>query len=150
MAMYEREGYCPNNAFLHYGMNGKAGEMWEKTESILGDRTGYMVYSEAGCNYHECYVVDALEGAEGTLGIEVATALKKLIPVCEYAKIGKKILCTDLINPYQIPAKIGEADGKWVLCMSEDPTKTLLFQDERYLIAIQDEGEAVHLYIFRK
>lgn len=152
MAMYEDKGYCPNNAFLHYGMNGsnEVSALWEKTKSILGDRTGYMVYSEAGCNYQESYIVDALEGAKGTLGVEVATALKQLIPVCKYAEEGRMIICTDLINPYQIPAKIGEYDGKWSLCIDDDPVKTLLFEDERYLVAIQDEGEAVHIYLFKK
>ena len=150
MAMYENRGYCPNNEFLHYQMNqgNKVSDSWEKTKEILGDRIGYMVYSENGYATKSSYIVDALAGATGTLGLDVANALKFLIPECKYAETGRPIICTDLINPYQIPANIVENDGKWNLCGESSGTE--LFEDKRYLIAIQDDGQEVHIYLYKK
>lgn len=150
MAMYENKGYCPNNAFLHYGMDGnkKVSTMWDKVKDILGDRIGYMVYSENGFSYKECYIVDAIEGGEGSLGMEVAVTLQNLIPVCEYAKKGRPIICTDVINPHQIPVNIAETDKKWALCTDDE--KTFLFEDERYLVAIQNNSEEVNIYLYKK
>lgn len=148
MAMFENEGFCPNNSFLHYVMEKQEElpEIWERTNELLGDRKGYMVYTEAGCVWHGyCYVVDCLVGATSTIGIEVATHLKTLIPNCKYAETGRKILVTDVINPYQIPG----------LCMKGETFvssdgKVVILEDDRYVVGITDEGKAVHLYFFKK
>lgn len=153
MAMYEDKGYCPNNSFFQYELEGnEVSPLWKRTKEILGDRTGYMVYSKGGANCNGCcYIVDALEGAKGTLGIEIACALKFLIPTCKYAEFGRAIICTDLINPCLIPAEICRVNSdKWTLCSSEKPEKTILIEDERYLVAIQDNKEEVHIYLYKK
>ena len=150
MAMYENKGTCPEVEFAAYSKHHEVSDFWDRTLEILEDRIGYMVYLKSCNNYKGSYIVDALEGAEYTLGIEVACALKHLIPVCNYAECGKPIICTDLVNPYQIPAKIYECDGKWDLCLSEDKEKTLLFEDDRYLIAIQHDDEVVNIYLYKK
>jgi hypothetical protein len=150
MAMYENRGYCPANAFSWYREEKEVSATWKETEKILGDRIGYMVYSKDGYSYSECYVVDALVDANSFMGIEIAMTLQYLIPVCKYAEEGRPIICTDLINPYQMPAKIRENNGIWELCVDEDPSKTFLFQDERYLVSIQDDGKEVHMYLYKK
>lgn len=154
MAMYESRGYCPSNEFLHYGSHNpdKVSTRWEVTRSMLGDRIGYMVYAPNASCYQGCYIVDALKGndEESFLGIEVAAVLKTRIPVCIYAESGRPIVCTDVINPHQIPAAIIDNSGKWCLCASEDACQTLLLEDNRYLIAVQDDEKEVHLYLFKK
>ena len=146
MAMFEKEGYCPSSAFLHYGETYEVSPLWKKTEEILGDRIDYMVYTKGGQSYKGGFIVDALKGGNDTLGIEVATALKIFIPYCKYAETGKKILCTDVINPAIIPVKIVEKDGKWT------SFEAFVFEDSRYLVVIQDfdEDEEVRVYIFKK
>lgn len=147
--MFENDGYCPSSAFLHYGETYKVSPLWGKTEEILGDRIDYMVYTKGGYSYKGGFIVDALKGGDETLGIEVATALKIFIPSCEYGDTGKKILCTDVINPAIIPAAIVEKDGKWI-CLDGAVITTFVFEDSRYLIAIQNLEEEVRVYIFKK
>lgn len=152
MAMYENRGFCPHNSFLHYNMNGnEVNPLWETTGKILGDRPGYMVYDKAMNAYKgECYIVDAMMGGTGTLGLEIACALRSMIPVCKYSETGRPIVCADLLNPYQIPAAIGQLEDEWKLCEGEDPAKTVLVQDDRYLVAIQDDGNEVKVYLFKQ
>lgn len=151
MAMYEDLGFCPNNSFLNYALEGNpVPEIWKRTRELLGDRTGYMVYTEAGCTYNGwCYVVDCLVGAETTIGVEIACLLKTMIPQCEYAKTGRKILVTDVINPYQIPyIERGYINNMEKFMSSND--SMYLFEDERYVCGVIDEGENVHMYFFKK
>lgn len=147
MAMYENEGFCPNNSFLRYQLENyeNVPEFWERTREILGDRTGYMVYTENGCSNNDwCYVVDCLVGSTTTLGVEVACKLEAMIPDCVYGKTGRKILVTDVISHFQIPGlnrkaeKFSGSDHMYVL------------EDNRYVVGITEEGEAVHLYFFKK
>lgn len=157
MAMYENRGYCPNNAFWQRAARGEdISPYWNETEQLLGDRIGYMVYSEDGgiCE-DECYIVDALMGARGTLGIQIAAVLKHLIPTCTYAKEGCPIVCTDVINPNQLLSQGKEVDGKW-RCIST-PRKTCsgqeaasLYEDERYLVVIQERDGEVHIFLYKK
>lgn len=156
MAKYEKEGYCPNNAFFDYEIK-KANEIsqfWKETKSTLGDRIGYMVYPDAGNSTSNdyCYIVDALEGAKGTLGLQVAIALKIFIPFCNYAQeIGCPICCKDVLNPYQIPLEIYEDNGEWFFkeedCNNNNVT---LLEDERYLIAIMNNDSKVWIYLYKK
>ena len=152
MAMYENEGFCPNNSFLHYAMehNEEIPEFWKRTREILGDRPGYMVYTKAGCSYNDwCYVVDCLIGATNTMGVEIACLLQTMIPKCKYAEVGRKILITDVINPFQIP-HIGRGyvnSQEKFMATSDDMH---IFEDERYVCGMIDEGEAVHMYFFKK
>ena len=133
MAMYETLGFCPNNSFLHYQLENEVPAIWERTREILGDRTGYMVYTPNGYVDHEwCYVVDCLIGSTSTLGVRVASKLKELIPNCKYAVTGRKILVTDLTNRESV-GSVGQ-----------------FLEDERYLVNIVEEGDAVHLYFFKK
>lgn len=149
MAMFDTQGYCPSSTFLHYGETYKVSPLWERAQEILGDRIDYMVYTEGGNSYKGGFIVDALEGAEGTLGIEVAVALKMLIPTCECNKAGKQILCTDVVNPSVIPAPLIEQEEKWV-CFDASKITTFLFEDNRYLIAIQEHDCHVRVYIYKK
>lgn len=121
-------------------------DMCKETLNVLGDRIAYMVYTEAGCAYYGwSYVVDCLLGSISTLGLKVACKLKEMIPDCKYVKdIGCKILVTDLINPYQIHevdrSFMGKRDGV-IVDKSRSYGKTNIFEDERYVVGIIDEGE---------
>ena len=147
MAMYEKEGYCPNNEFVHYPMeNGPVPVLWDRTREILGDRTGYMVYTEAGNSYYgSSYVVDCLVGSTTTLGVEVACKLRDLIQKCVYAETGRKILVTDVINPFQMPGLSGNIDTGFI-----GSDKLFVLEDNRYVVGITDEEDAVHMYLFKK
>lgn len=151
MAMYENLGFCPTNSFLHYMLEcNNVPEVWMRTREILGDRTDYMVYTEAGCAYKGwCYIVDCLVGAKTTIGVEIACLLKTMIPQCKYAETGRKILVTDVINPYQIPyINRGYINSVEKFMSSNDNMH--IFEDERYVCGVIDEGESVHMYFFKK
>lgn len=157
MAMYVNRGYCPNDAFWQYEAHSEnISPHWEKTEQLLGDRIGYMVYSENGYKHKgECYIVDALMGATGTLGIQIAAVLKQLIPTCIYSKQGCPIVCTDVINPNQILAKGNAESGKWRYLITERKTCSGqeaqgLYEDERYFVLIQEHEGEVHIYLCKK
>lgn len=139
MAMYENEGYCPNNSFMHYCIENEVPTIWERTEEILGDRPGYMVYTKNGvCHEGYSYVVDCLVGSTSRLGFDVACKLKELIPNCKYAEIGRKILVTDVSNSF----------GNHGL--DNYSKKMDILEDDRYTVGIIDEDEAVHLYFLKK
>ena len=152
MAMYEDKGYCPNNSFLHCAMEfgDNIPKLWNRTRELLGDRTAYMVYTPNGVSYYGWpYVCDALIGATSTMGIEIACQLQNMIPECTYAETGRMILVTDVLNPFAIP-HIGrgyDSNGHEIL-VSIDPSMHL-FQDDRYICGIIDEGTAVHMYFFK-
>jgi len=149
MAMYEDRGYCPYNELIKYDINEKVSEKWKITKNLLGDRLGYMVYPNAGYSYKGAYVVDALKLTDSILGIQVASTIQSFIPRCEYAKIGLPIICTDVLNPYQIPVNIKENDkGEWFLDCKEDTT--ILYQDERYLVVVDKKEQEVYMYFYKK
>lgn len=148
MAMFENLGFCPSNSFTRYEMEmgDKVPMFWKRTQQLLGDRILYMVYTPAGNHYNGwCHVVECLVGATATLGIEVATKLETLIPECEYAETGRKILVTDVIHPFQIPGIGQKADGHFF-----GADDTFIREDERYVAVVKEEGEDVHLYFFKK
>lgn len=149
MAMYENLGFCPSNSFLSYLVRKKEiPAIWERTKKLLGDRIGYMVYTEAGYSYYGCYVVDCLAGSTSTLGLEVACKLQAMIPECEYARIGRKILVTDVINPFQIPGL--RRSGTTYISDFVGSGNLDVLEDDRYVVGIIDEGPQVHLYFFKK
>ena len=148
MAMYESLGYCPHNAIHNYEFGSESvSPLWNRTREILGDRTGYMVYTPAGVAYYGTpYVVEFFCSAENTAALELACKLKHLIPVCKYAEEGKKILITDVINPYQIPGLT--VSGEEFVAYTGSNLE--VFQDAKYVVGLTEEEEAVHLYFFKK
>lgn len=148
MAMFENLGYCPTNDFLHYEMEEKEiPKIWEDAKRTLGDRTGYMVYDKESCKHDGwCYAVDCLVGCTSYLGFYIAKKLKEMIPVCKYGETGRKILLTDVLDPYKIPGLcFTESDHRYAF--SQDLS---VREDDRYVVGIRDEGEAVQLYFYRK
>lgn len=157
MAMYEGRGYCPSNAFWQrMARQENISPLWAETMELLGDRIGYMVYTANGNSITgECYIVDALMGAKGTLGIQIAAALKQIIPTCIYAEKGCPIVCTDLLNPNQILSNERVENGKWTCleagrktCSGQDATS--LYEDERYFVLIQEGKDEVRIYLYKK
>lgn len=148
MARYENEGFCPYNSFYNYlrEKNGDVSTICKRTYEILGGRIADMVYTKNGGAYgEERYVVDCLAGSTSTLGLEVACKLESMIP---NEKNGRKILITDINNPFQIPGlEYGYKDNKEAFIAPEN----LFFrEDERYIVGITDEADEVHMYFFKK
>lgn len=129
MAMFEKEGFCPCNSFENYGIYDKRkthNVLSDRTLDILGDRTYYMVYGKNAFS-NETYLVDMFLGGKSTLGLEVACVLRELIP-----EPGKKIVIYDLINACQIP----------IDCKT--------YEDDRYWVGIQEDGEDIKMYVYQK
>ena len=143
MAKYEELGYCPDNEFGFC----KTTENGKRALEILGDRRGYMVYETNSVSYKRSYIVSAIAESSGSLGIEIAAHLRCLIPECNYIdNIGKKISCVDVINPALLLGDV-ICNNKWE---NIDPNAGIsLLQDERFLVTIKDEEEAVKIYIFK-
>lgn len=144
MAKYEELGYCPNNEFGFC----KTTENGKRALEILGDRIGYMVYENDSVSYTGAYVVLAIAESSGSLGIEIAAHLRCLIPECYYSEdIGKKISCVDVINPALLLGNIVFNDKEWE---NIDPKSgIILLQDERFLVTIQDQEDAVKVYLYK-
>jgi hypothetical protein len=142
--MFEERGYCPANAF---GMGNAVSPYWDTTRNILGNRILYMVYDHGQNCFKGAYIVDALKGATGTLGVEVATLLSYLIPECRYSEVGKPIVCHDLVNPFQIPSYMLTGYEITAKANSKDIS---MIEDERYLVAIRSTKEEVHVYLYQK
>lgn len=138
MAMYEGEGFCPQDSFLRYQKENKSNvsPLWERAQELLGDRIGYMVYTMGGCTeIDRCSVVDAIVGgSDGSLlGIGIASILNALIPECIYSKTLIKILITDLPTSFHIPNGIFRVE------------------DNRYIVGIAVESKSIiHLYFVKK
>ena len=148
MAKYEDLGFCPHNSFTHYMMEHEGSANANRALSILGPRIAFMVYDKGVCTYNgDPYVVDAICGATDTTGIEIATAIKILDPICEYPDKGLKLSCYDTISPYQIPGIRSNGD-KWTLPADDD--NSFLFEDERYLNVIVKDEEEILLYFWKK
>lgn len=147
MAMYEDKGFCPSNEFTLFAMeeSERLSPNWEEAKEILGSRIGYMVYAHNGRTFeYWSYIVDAIEGATGTLGIEIAKTLKEMIPNCVYAKEGRPIICKDyfrLSKATEVTAGNRKVDS---------PFKTVLHEDERYWVVIEDREMTVHIYLAKK
>lgn len=146
MAKYEKLGYCPENAFGWCEHKTDAGE---RALEILEDRIGYMVYETDSVSYNTlAYVVSAIAESTGSLGIEIASHLRCLIPECNYLEnIGKKISCVDVINPALLLGDVVYNNNKW---KNIDPRSGIcLLQDERFLVTIQDQEDAVKVYLYK-
>ncbi len=147
MAKFESEGYCPHNCFSHYA---RKSDNTDKVLAILGSRTAYMVYDEGTCAYNcDPYVVDALLGSTGTTGIEIATAIHVLTPICDYPNTKVKLSCFDMLNPTAIPG-VYFKDDHWEVC-NDKAANTFLFEDDRFLaVIVKVDEEKLQLYFWKK
>lgn len=145
--MYENRGYCPYKELTRYNIGDNVSDKWQMIRNILKDRLLYMVYSKAGQAYKGAYIIDVLKYQTGVLGIQIACTLENFIPYCQYPNPGIPIVCTDVLNPYQIPAKIKEENGYWNM---EKEENLAMHQDERYLVVIKKQKGKVHMYFYKK
>ncbi len=150
MAMYENLGFCPSNSFTTYFQTGERAPLFDKAQkalNLLGDRKGYMVYEGCSPNYNLPYIVDAICGATGTLGLQICAALEYLIPDCKYAVNGRKIRCHDVISPFDIPEVSQETNERYLRFPS---SSTVLMEDERYLAGVINNSDSVDIYLYQK
>ena len=161
MAMYEIEGFCPSNSFFHYGIK-LVGEKATKARDImnvLGDRTGYMVYDGDNVTYgtNNPTIVELL--LEDEIGIDVAKMLAQLIPECQYAKVGKKILIKDVINPRQIPGIYNVTEKMWsfinhegtlnINCPVFHEENRHMFTSDNFVSVVENQDAQVVIWIFK-
>lgn len=147
-AIYEDEGYCPNEKLdfkIQYNPN--LSEKSKMATEILGERKEYVVYIGAEFSYGECYFVQVMANdRDSTLGIEVATILKVVFPYCRYPEATMKLVCHDVINPYQIPDLELEVNTEeWKV------ENGIFIEDEQFLCVIKKTGEKqMDLYFYKK
>lgn len=155
MARYEKMGYCPEVAILRCLHSWNDPELIaEWNELNFGDYIPHMVYSENGTFYRELpYMVTLLLDSTMKLRIQLETLLRVLMPRKEQ---GFPIVCTDVINPYQIPVNLScyyDADTSsesWLLGEDEDWSKTFLLQDDIYLVVIFNSEKELRVWIYKR
>ena len=159
MAMYENEGYCPNNAF--------ASNMMAK--GILESRTAYMVYHENDVEYasRRPSIVECLDCGDRSLIVQICSHLQTIFPVCIYPGNGRKIRIHDIVNPHQCASdlvQMGDLD-KWNWSFTEhghaNENHPLLSKDSRRIFFNNDwfvminnhggeEADPVDIYLFHR
>lgn len=140
----ETKEYYPGDEILKVLLEeNEEGTMFQKrTISLLGKRRKLMYYPVHAHAFSGAFIIDAMMAAESTLGVEIASALNCLIA----EGTSKKICCLDLVNPFQIPGEIYYEEG-WKV---KDPEKVALFEDEDYLVGIEDSEQEVKIFLYRK
>ncbi len=126
----------------------KVSTMWRVNSIHLGGRINNITYTPAGFNFIMPYFIDMVEGTTGdtSLQLGVCTKISELVPEGS----NKPVVCTDYLNPFQIPVKIYLDSGKWHLSPDENSKKTFLYEDGRYLAIIDDTRLQVFIHIYKK
>ena len=162
--MYEKEGFCPGNHFFRFIQEelelDEDTEKAEKIMDILGSRVNYMVYDRDHEAYGTIYpsIVELLLG--DTCGLEIAQMLSRIIPECQYSKIGKKILIKDVISPFQMGGGLRPLTEKlWsfpnregcynVNCPIMRKDNRNLYCGEKFVVNIEDNDDDVTIWMFK-
>ena len=141
---YATEGYSPHKALLPY----------------LGDFAFYVVYAPNAFNYKQKSFIEEVI-TRPFLRQQLSSVLRHLIVSCKYPETGKKILCTDLLNPHAIPdlsLYFDYEEHKWrfspekAMINSNGIGSYILIQDDFFLLAIRlnKKTDQVELFIYRK
>lgn len=141
---YATEGYSPYSILTPY----------------LGDYAFYVVYAPNAFNYKQKSFIEDVINSRFLIQ-QLLNVLKHLIGPCKYPETGKKILCTDLLNPHAIPDLLlyfDYEDYKWHFSPEKDKKNSpntgnyILIQDDSFLLAIRlnKNADQVELYIYRK
>lgn len=157
MAMFEKEGFCPNNSLSQITM----------AKKMLGDRTAYMVYDDKDTEYgsYRSTIAECLDCGDEAFIVQVCSHLQAIIPVCIYAEKGRKIRIHDLVSPYQCAddlIQMGDLD-RWNWSFTEhgraNEDHPLLSKDSRriffnndWFVMIDNHGgeetDTVDIYLF--
>lgn len=166
MAMYEKLGYCPNNAIHQHTM---ANDLEKAVIAKLGDLPGYMVYDKVDNDQfsNSVSIVDMLFGENSILGFELASYLDAIIPNCRYSECGRMIVLHDVINSKAIDNKdrLCHTAGKWMWSregekldpritklQAGDCAKRILYNENFLVIvahATNNDKAPVHVYLLR-
>lgn len=115
---------------------------------ILGERYSIIGYNSQDWNTKDgCYINPVLYESTSLIGVQIATILKAYLPTCNKKD---KIYCHDIINPLQVPVPINNNVGEWQISDKSDCKTTMLFEDEKFLVAVKKEKKAIHIYMYRK
>lgn len=153
-AMYEKEGFCPNNSFLHFKIERGETRETEIIDEILGSRLGYMVYGPGECDSRFWYssIVTLLYGEPDSAAIKLAEHLVKLIPECEYAKCGRKIRLHDInAIPTDIHFDYGTRELRFENESTISGSKTII-QSPNWLVIVDNHNggdDPIDVYICR-
>jgi len=142
-----------------YG-DGYQNKLVDKIKELLSWRSEILYYPPGKCDYTFGGHLKAVlyRGDDGLLGFEVATHLKSILRTKKVLTDvnGFKIVCEDVINPYQFPVELvkslkwGESRSWYLNTELEDAA---LFQNDEYLVLITDKTDperAVNIFIYRK
>lgn len=101
MAMYEREGFCPNNSFFWALSEMSDAKKAAEISRRFGDRMAYVVYApgEVSDGYY-CSIIEAIK-CDQDFALRLADLLAELIPACKYAEYGRKIVLHDVVSSTQ-------------------------------------------------
>lgn len=180
MAMYENLGFCPNNSFGPYLLQNKAdcAEKYPKEfcellddqhatiMKMLGDRIGYMVYKPGGYAWGRKHasIVEVLCDfpSNSEIALRITQHLQTLIPTCEYAETGKKILIEDVISPEALGGDLCyfgyESFARWGffqdgVAYADNPLVVkdgrALFSNDNFVVVIEDKEEYVDVKILK-
>ena len=141
---YASEGYTPfNNLKTH-----------------LGDYAYYVVYAPNAFNYYNRSFIEEAGMNHSFLRQQLVSVLKNLAGPCKYPEKGKKILCTDVLNPHAIPnlsLYFDCEEHRWRFSSESDNClrnsgNYILLQNDIFLFAIRldKEKDQVELFIYRK
>lgn len=141
-------GKSISEQFLSFYENHAKGPCNRTLELLEDWRAECMLYSHH--EETECggYLVDALIGTEGTLGVEVTAALSVMMPECEETKETRAIFITDHPNLGQMPDFMVLGKNGWKVKNSatyaamrgkvyQANDTIAAFEDERYLIILR-------------
>lgn len=148
---------------MNYPMN--LSPRWNEAQKLLGSRVMWMQYENTPQNEgnFEGYIFDALACAKGTLGIQVASALRVMLPICNSNQLGRPIYIFDHTTLTEVPNFVSNETGKWEVKSengSLNPKMFIrghtiapevgVFEDEKYMICLIDDGSDVKLHIYKK
>ncbi len=154
MIAYEERAYCPSKEFVLCGeQSAEKAPFWEETKNLLSNRIECMFYPKGKQLYsNPSSIVDALMGAKGNFGFYIALALCEMLPVCEGKTSKRLIFCEDIKELSEFPWNLKKTQYGWkpVGKHEDEDSRMKVFEDDRYIIGIENTEKAIYVYIFKK
>lgn len=153
MAENKENGIYPKEMLIWYGGGNTASKLWDTTRRILGNRIDDMYYPKVKGGM---YVIDVLAGGDGTLGLQVATLLKAIIPT------SRPIILRDYCGTKDIPNYVarGVEEGYYakepeiLIPLIKDhiaiTARVFVLEDNRHVVVMIDKHSDVELRIYKK
>lgn len=139
----ENKGYYPYDALIRYQKDfpEKASKKSSQVLNVLNNRMHRMVYKDSKKASTVRLIEDMFLSTED-LGLEVAEALRLMIPECRFSYSGKEIRLHDI--PHLDNAKIRQFDKEHTYL---DVPDKLTLQDSQFLVILYNDEFTVDMYI---